>query len=64
MPKSRGSKNSRKTQRITKRMIAERTKGILKRSVNAFARNLDERWVQAIRCSSIPTRRSPAPCLA
>src|SRR4051812_30396502 len=36
MPKSRGSKNSRKTQRITKRMIAERTKGILKAQRQRF----------------------------
>src|SRR5215470_17590266 len=44
MPKSRGRKNRRKTQRITKRMIAERTWEIVEAQRQRFREKFGRDW--------------------
>ena len=62
MPKSRGRKNRRKTQRVTKRMIDARTRQILEGQRQRFREKFGRDWQEMTPCSSIPTPQSQGQC--
>ena len=61
MPKGRGSKNRQKTQRITKRMIAERTKGILEAQRQRFRDKFGRDWREGDPVFFDPDASEPSP---